>query len=70
MQKSLKISYQLNPRTLQNDHSPQASRRHPMDAGMVQYTEIHQCNPLYNTYHFIRCKKNKKQKQTNKKNNT
>ena len=40
MQKEiLKISCQLNPRTHQNYHSPQASRLHPSDAGMVQYTE-------------------------------
>ena len=48
MQKILKIYMKLNPITHQNDHSPRACRFHPMDAGMVQYTEIHQCNPLHN----------------------
>jgi hypothetical protein len=28
-------------------HSPQSSRLHPRDAGMVQYMEIHQPNPLH-----------------------
>ena len=42
-----KNSHRPNPRTHQNDHSPQSSRLHPRDAGMVQYMEIHHCNPLY-----------------------
>ena len=47
LQKYSKNSCWPNPRTHQNDHSPWSSRLHPRDAGMVQYTEIHQCNPLY-----------------------
>ena len=31
----------------QNINSQQSSRSHPRDAGMVQYTEIHQCNTLH-----------------------
>ena len=46
--KILKISCQLNSRTHKNDHSPRASRVHPIDAGMGQYTEIHQYNLLHN----------------------
>ena len=36
-----KILNKPNPRIHQNDHSPQSSRLHPRDAGMIQYTEIH-----------------------------
>ena len=32
------------------DHSQWSSRFHSQDAGMVQYTEIHQCNPLDKQY--------------------
>ena len=47
----------------QNDYSPPSSRHHPMDAGMVQYMGIHQCNLLHKQTqrkktphgHFIRC---------------
>ena len=34
------------PRTLQIDHSLQLNRA-SMDAGMVQYIEIHKSNPVY-----------------------
>ena len=39
-------SGQPNPRMHQNYNSPQSGRLHPWDAEIVQYTEIHQCNPL------------------------
>ena len=48
MQKVFRISCQLNPRTHQSDHSPRAIRVHPRNAGVVQCTEIHYCNPLHN----------------------
>jgi hypothetical protein len=41
-----KIS-QNKSKAYQNDHSPWTSRLHPRNEGMVQYTEIHQCNSLY-----------------------
>jgi hypothetical protein len=47
MKKSSINSHKLSPRTHQNDHSPRSSRLHPRDAGMVQYMEIHQHNPLH-----------------------
>ena len=37
----------MNPRRHQKHHSAQSSRLHSMDAGMVQYLKIHQCNILY-----------------------
>jgi hypothetical protein len=40
------ISQKLNPRTNHEDHSSLSSGLHPMDAGMVPYTEIHLHNPL------------------------
>jgi hypothetical protein len=57
MQNIQKDSSKLNPRAHQNDQSPRSSRLHPKDAGMVQYKEICQHNPLY------------KQTQTNKQTN-
>jgi hypothetical protein len=39
-----KISPKLNPRTHQNEHSPQSSRHQPRDSGKVQYMEICQHN--------------------------
>jgi hypothetical protein len=51
-----------NPRTHQNDHPSWSSRLHPRFLGMVQYTEIHQRNPLYKETqrqkphdHLVRC---------------
>ena len=45
----------LNPRTYKNDHSPRSSRPHPRNAAMVQYTEIHKCNPLYKQTQREKC---------------
>jgi hypothetical protein len=53
---------QTNPRTHQNHHSPWPNRLHSRNPGIVQYTEIFQCNTLckqtqgkksYN--HYFRC---------------
>jgi hypothetical protein len=37
----------LNPRIYQNDHPSLSSRLQSSSAGMVQYMEIHQHNPLH-----------------------
>ena len=51
-----------NPRMHQNYNSLRSGRLHPRDAGMFQYMEIHQCNPLHKQTqrtkphgHFIGC---------------
>ena len=54
MQKYSINSLKLNPRTHQNNHSPRSNRFHLRDIGMVQYTEIYQCNSL----HKLKGKKN------------
>ena len=53
---------QPNPRMHQNYNSPQSGKLHPGDAWVVQYMEIHQCDPLHKQTqgirphgHFIRC---------------
>ena len=59
--KSIKFSQTKLKKTL-NDHPLWSSTLHLCDAGMVQYTEIHQCNPLHKQTqrkrshnHFIKC---------------
>jgi hypothetical protein len=57
---SIKFS-QTESKNTSNDHSLQSSKLHPRNAGMVQYTELYQCNPL----HKISKRKKKKNKPTN-----
>jgi hypothetical protein len=47
MQNYSKNSHKPNLRTQHNNISTWSSRLHPIYAGMGQYMEIHQCNPLY-----------------------
>jgi hypothetical protein len=46
-QEQLCVRVVTNPRTHQKHHQAWSSRFHTRDAGVVQYTNIHQCNPLY-----------------------
>jgi hypothetical protein len=47
MQKSSKIYGKPNPTTHQKDNSPQPSRLHPKDAGVVQHTQINKCKTAH-----------------------
>jgi hypothetical protein len=72
MPKYSKNSYKPIPRTHQNDYPSWSSRLHFRYAGMVQYMQIHQCNPLLKQTqrkkkthdHSIRCLESIQQNST------